>query len=160
MKRCLFGVATALVCGGAIAQATSTSSGQGYPAKPIEFVVPGNPGAGADIVARLVADLIRKEKLVAQPIVITNNGGGGILTVFGDNLDNTVQVSRDAAGKILVNGGAVPVLGGHAARRAALYTARGRFSAGGGAGGDDRLKWPGVRYRGMTGSAPTSTSPC
>ena len=36
----------------------------------------------------------------------------GILTVFGDNLDNTIAVSRNAAGKILVNGGAVAVSGG------------------------------------------------
>src|SRR5205823_1664958 len=31
---------------------------------------------------------------------------------FGDNLDNTIDISRDAAGRILVNGGAVAVLGG------------------------------------------------
>lgn len=31
----------------------------------------GSPGAGSDVFARLIADLIRKEKLVAQPIVIT-----------------------------------------------------------------------------------------
>ena len=36
----------------------------------------------------------------------------GSLTVFGDALDNNIVVSRDAAGKILVNGGAVTVLGG------------------------------------------------
>ena len=36
----------------------------------------------------------------------------GVLSVFGDNLDNTVTVSRDAAGKVLVNGGAVTVSGG------------------------------------------------
>ena len=38
----------------------------------------------------------------------------GVLTVIGDNLDNNIQISRDAAGVILVNGGAVPVLGGTA----------------------------------------------
>jgi hypothetical protein len=38
----------------------------------------------------------------------------GILTVFGDSLDNTIVVSRDAAGKILVNGRAVSVHGGTA----------------------------------------------
>lgn len=36
----------------------------------------------------------------------------GTLSVFGDNLDNTVSVGRDAAGKLLVNGGAVAILGG------------------------------------------------
>src|SRR5215207_2761134 len=37
---------------------------------------------------------------------------GGVLTGFGDSLNNTITLSRDAAGKILVNGGAVAVLGG------------------------------------------------
>src|SRR5262245_32053113 len=37
-----------------------------------------------------------------------------ILSVFGDGLDNNIVLSRNAAGTILVNGGAVPVLGGSA----------------------------------------------
>jgi Ca2+-binding RTX toxin-like protein len=36
----------------------------------------------------------------------------GVLTVLGDNLNNSIVVSRDAAGTILVNGGAIPVAGG------------------------------------------------
>jgi Ca2+-binding RTX toxin-like protein len=36
----------------------------------------------------------------------------GTLTVTGDDLDNTITISRDAAGAIFVNGGAVPVTGG------------------------------------------------
>ena len=36
----------------------------------------------------------------------------GVLSVFGDSLDNAITVSRDAAGKLLVNGGAVAVHGG------------------------------------------------
>src|SRR5256714_5978657 len=38
--------------------------------------------------------------------------GAGILAVFGDANNNSIVVSRDAAGKLLVNGGAVNVLGG------------------------------------------------
>jgi Ca2+-binding RTX toxin-like protein len=38
--------------------------------------------------------------------------GAGSLAVFGDAQNNAIVVSRDAAGKILVNGGAVHVLGG------------------------------------------------
>jgi Ca2+-binding RTX toxin-like protein len=37
---------------------------------------------------------------------------GGTLSVFGDGLDNNIVISRDAAGQILVNGGAVRVVGG------------------------------------------------
>jgi Ca2+-binding RTX toxin-like protein len=36
----------------------------------------------------------------------------GVLTVFGDGAANTIEVSRNAAGAILVNGGAVKVTGG------------------------------------------------
>ena len=37
---------------------------------------------------------------------------GGILTVTGDDQDNTFTVSRDAAGAILINGGEVAITGG------------------------------------------------
>ncbi|HJQ81205.1 MAG TPA: calcium-binding protein, partial [Lacipirellulaceae bacterium] len=36
----------------------------------------------------------------------------GVLTVTGDSQDNTIEVSRNAAGNLLVNGGAVNVTGG------------------------------------------------
>ncbi|HKH18093.1 MAG TPA: hypothetical protein VKA57_11250 [Solirubrobacteraceae bacterium] len=35
-----------------------------------------------------------------------------MLTVTGDSADNSITISRDAAGKLLVNGGAVAVIGG------------------------------------------------
>jgi Ca2+-binding RTX toxin-like protein len=38
--------------------------------------------------------------------------GASLLSVFGDGLGNTVTFSRNAAGTILINGGAVPVIGG------------------------------------------------
>src|SRR5262249_27285219 len=38
----------------------------------------------------------------------------GILAVAGDNLANHITVSRDAAGNLLINGGAVRVAGGSA----------------------------------------------
>ena len=40
------------------------------------------------------------------------SSAAGLLSVFGDGQDNTITTSRDAAGRILVNGGAVPVDGG------------------------------------------------
>src|SRR5215472_7352593 len=47
-------------------------------------------------------------------IKATFSPGSGILTEFGDTLDNTITTSRDAAGRILVNGGAVTIDGGTA----------------------------------------------
>ena len=45
-------------------------------------------------------------------ITATFNPTAQILTAFGDNLNNTMTFSRNAAGTILVNGGAVAVNGG------------------------------------------------
>ena len=42
----------------------------------------------------------------------TSTFSNGVLTVSGDSLNNSIAISRDAAGKILVNGGAVAVVGG------------------------------------------------
>ena len=42
----------------------------------------------------------------------TASFSSGVLTVFGDAANNSTTISRDAAGKILVNGGAVAVTGG------------------------------------------------
>ena len=66
--------AVALAC---VASAAQSQSAGAFPAKQIEFVVPGAPGAGSDVFARIVADIIRKEKLVSQTIVINNRAGGG-----------------------------------------------------------------------------------
>jgi len=48
----------------------------------------------------------------ANAAVTSSFSSSGVLTVFGDSLDNNITISRDAAGKILVNGGAVNVTGG------------------------------------------------
>jgi Ca2+-binding RTX toxin-like protein len=49
-----------------------------------------------------------------QAVTGSFNPGAGILSVFGDALDNSIAISRNAAGTILVNGGAVAVVGGTA----------------------------------------------
>lgn len=38
--------------------------------------------------------------------------GVGVLTVIGDSLNNNIEISRNAAGNLLVNGGAVSITGG------------------------------------------------
>ncbi len=43
---------------------------------------------------------------------VTSSFSNGTLSVNGDALDNSITVSRNAAGQILVNGGAVAVVGG------------------------------------------------
>jgi hypothetical protein len=48
---------------------------------------------------------------IAPAVTVTFVPGAGTLTILGDNLDNTITVSRDATGTLLVNGDAVRVQG-------------------------------------------------
>jgi Ca2+-binding RTX toxin-like protein len=49
---------------------------------------------------------------IAPAVAAFFTPGTGTLAIFGDALNNTINVSRDAAGKILVNGGTVAAQGG------------------------------------------------
>jgi tripartite-type tricarboxylate transporter receptor subunit TctC len=50
---------------------------QSYPVKPVELVSPTGAGGGSDLVARAVADIVSREKLLPQPFFIQNRAGGG-----------------------------------------------------------------------------------
>src|SRR5262245_4413036 len=52
------------------------------------------------------------ETRLTPAVTASFSAASGQLTVFGDALANTITISRNAAGNILVNGGAVNVLGG------------------------------------------------
>jgi Ca2+-binding RTX toxin-like protein len=54
------------------------------------------------------------ESRLMPAVTATFTPGSGLLTVIGDAQDNTITISRDAAGTILVNGGAVAITGGAA----------------------------------------------
>jgi Ca2+-binding RTX toxin-like protein len=49
---------------------------------------------------------------VSASAATTATFSSGVLSVFGDSANNTITVSRNAAGRILVNGGAIAVAGG------------------------------------------------
>jgi Ca2+-binding RTX toxin-like protein len=57
-------------------------------------------------------EALESRKLLAVTAVFAP--ATGTLSVYGDSADNTIQLSRNAAGAILVNGGAVNIVGGAA----------------------------------------------
>ena len=57
-------------------------SAPGYPSKTLEFVVHVNPGGGTDVFARLVQEIITREKLVTQPMIVANKTGGAGAVAF------------------------------------------------------------------------------
>src|SRR5262249_43726335 len=54
------------------------------------------------------------DERILPAVTSTFSAATGVLTVAGDDLDNTIVVSRDAAGTILGNNGAVVIQGGQA----------------------------------------------
>lgn len=58
---------------GAWAQAPASH----FPSRPIELIVHTGAGGGSDLFARVVAEIINKDRLLPQPVVVVNKGGGG-----------------------------------------------------------------------------------
>ncbi len=56
--------------------AASTQAMAWQPTKPIEFVVTSSPGGGTDNFTRMIQSIITKYKLIDQPMVVVNKGGG------------------------------------------------------------------------------------
>lgn len=54
-----------------------------YPSRPIEFVLHVGPGSSSDRFARVLGDIIQKEKILSQPTVIVNKQGGGAAAAMG-----------------------------------------------------------------------------
>src|SRR5437870_3055759 len=61
--------------------------GQSYPTRPIKLVVPFAAGGSTDLIARIVAEQMRRE--LGQPVIVENRGGAaGAL--------GTVEVAKSA----------------------------------------------------------------
>jgi tripartite-type tricarboxylate transporter receptor subunit TctC len=56
------------------------ANGQGYPARPVRFVVPNPPGGGTDLVARIVSQKV-SERWGTNLLVDNRAGAGGIVAV-------------------------------------------------------------------------------
>jgi putative tricarboxylic transport membrane protein len=59
------------------AWSAAPSFAQSYPSRPIELVSSTGAGGGSDLVCRIVAEIIGKEKLLPQQVFVVNKPGGG-----------------------------------------------------------------------------------
>lgn len=59
----------------AVAVIAPSVMAQGYPDRPIKWIVPWPVGGGADVVARLISEEVSKK--LGQPVIIFNQGGAG-----------------------------------------------------------------------------------
>lgn len=75
----------------------STAYAQWQPTKAVEFIVPAGTGGGADQMARFLQGVITKHKLMNQPLVVLNKGGGAGAEGFLD-----VKNSRPDGHKIII----------------------------------------------------------
>ncbi len=56
--------------------AAASAAADWKPTQPIEFIVTSGPGGGTDNFARTIQSIVTKYKLIDQPIVVLNKGGG------------------------------------------------------------------------------------
>lgn len=78
MRRVAYLALAAVVFASMVFVAAGCGAGGGaFPSKPFEMVVQAAPGGGSDIIARSVADMLQKEKIVNQPIAVVNKAEGG-----------------------------------------------------------------------------------
>ena len=72
----------AAVLGTAAAVVSVSLGAQSYPTKPIEVIVHTSAGSGGDIVSRTVAEIVRRDKLLPQPLQVVNRVGGSGVVAF------------------------------------------------------------------------------
>jgi Ca2+-binding RTX toxin-like protein len=65
-------------------------------------------------VHRFIPTFVGLETRLTPAVTASFSVSNGLLSVFGDALNNSITVSRNAAGALLVNGGAVAIQGGTA----------------------------------------------
>lgn len=75
----------------------SVAAAQDFPAKPIEVIVPFKPGGRTDVVARLIAEKIKENGWLSQPMAVVNADGGA-----GANAVNRMQ-RGDSEGHTIVH---------------------------------------------------------
>src|SRR3954463_893 len=91
MRLRILGFVSALLAVLAVSGAVSYAQAPAWPTRPVRFIVPFGPGAGADIGARLFAEKLSQRW--GQPVVVENRPGGdsiiAITSFLGADDDHT-----------------------------------------------------------------------
>jgi hypothetical protein len=77
-----------------------------------DVTTPGDARRAGLLTSTVLATGVIATAAVPASAATTATFGNGVLTVSGDSADTSIGISRDAAGRILVNGGAIVVVGG------------------------------------------------
>ena len=72
----------AALAGVLLAAVAITVPAQSFPSKPVEFVVHVNPGGGTDVFARLIIEILGREKIITQPMIVSSRTGGAGAVAF------------------------------------------------------------------------------
>ncbi|HET9751026.1 MAG TPA: tripartite tricarboxylate transporter substrate-binding protein, partial [Casimicrobiaceae bacterium] len=76
MSGCAIRRITGVLAALSLCLASSLAVADWKPSQPIEFIVTAGPGGGTDNFARTIQSIVTKHKLIDQPIVVLNKGGG------------------------------------------------------------------------------------
>jgi len=95
MKANLRGLVRYTALAAALASAVAAHAWE--PTKTVEFILPAGTGGGADQMARFIQGTIAKHRLMKQPMVVVNKGGGAGAEGFLD-----VKESKGDAHKLII----------------------------------------------------------
>ena len=78
----LRGLSLVMLSGAVASGWLSPAKAQSYPTRPIELVVPTSAGSGGDVIARALAEIVRRDKLLPHPFVVHNRVGGQSIIAY------------------------------------------------------------------------------
>lgn len=73
MRKAFYMMVAMLLCGHALAQSTSTGSGQAWPTKPVKLIVTYPPGGSSDLLARVFGQKL--SEVWGQPVIVESKPG-------------------------------------------------------------------------------------
>jgi putative tricarboxylic transport membrane protein len=79
----LFCMSISLVLFSAAVDGIAADLSVDYPSRPISFVIHGSPGGANDAMVRLISDIIQKDKILNQPLIVLNKPSSGGAIAMG-----------------------------------------------------------------------------